>query len=1142
MRIRFHLLFLCLAVMAWCLCAAAPRAFAQEYQPGDACTNTGFFARTTELTATDGGNFMICNGAAWTGFLHYSSAGLVGINTLTPQTLLDVNGTVRIGNGGEACDSTIAGAMKYSGGYVYLCNGSIWTPVNTGAGGLWTAGAGDDIYYNSGSPQVGIGKTNPSYTLDVAGTTQTQQLKLTTQTGLAAPVNNFPSALGDLSDVTITTPANTQVLTYNGAAWVNSSAGSSAAGNTGEIQFNSGGTLGASSNFKYVSDGDLLLTGTYTGTASVPVTGAGTRMFFDTQKAAFRAGGVTSNYWDNASIGNYSVGIGYNAKASNTGSVSLGYSTQATGQYSVALGWGALATNTYSVALGKSAISTNNGSVALGNSSATGSDSVSMGFGSTASGISAVALGTSVSVAGSYSTAMGWGSTTSAGGVGGIAMGISSRANGTGALAVGREVIAAGTYSMALGLGDSGTDGAFSGVDMTIPQVTGNSSFGIFMGDHKNVVFASSNTMGLFGGRMVIDPAVPATDMVADTALDVNGAVKVGYDYTACSGTIEGAIRFDSTGNALNYCDGASWQTIANGGTTGIWSIGAGDDIYYNSGSPQVGIGKTNPAYALDVAGSTQTQQLILTNNTGLAAPIDNFPSSLGALSDVTLTSPSSSQVLSYNGSAWVNSSASSGLWTDNTQYISYQSAYILKDGETMTSAGFDGGIGTAMIWNKDKGAFRAGHTDGTQWDEANTGYQSIAVGYRAEAKGDSSVAMGSEVSADGLGAVALGANSSTNSSWSAAIGYSASAGNQHAFAFGDMAAANGYYSMALGQKVTASSTDTMAIGVGTRAGTAPSVSGQNSFGIFMGDQSGVDLSSSNVMAIMGGKLGIGTVSPSTELYVSGTTTTDSLALSGVTGEPQPSYDNLLENLGDVNAPTPADGECLSWVAAASKWEPGSCGGGGLGSVTGEPAPSYDNLLVNLVDVNISSPGDGECVKWDNASSKWITGNCAAINSVTGEPAPSYDNTLDALSDVTITSPSTGNCLTYNGSIWVEGSCSGAAAGSTGQIQYNSGNTFAASSTFVYTSAGRLGIGTATPKTELYVVGDIEYTGELTDVSDRRLKKDIENLTADQLQKIIALQGVSFRMKDDAPDKAKGAWLYRAGCREALSRTDQDRQ
>jgi hypothetical protein len=62
---------------------------------------------------------------------------------------------------------------------------------------------------------------------------------------------------------------------------------------------------------------------------------------------------------------------------------------------------------------------------------------------------------------------------------------------------------------------------------------------------------------------------------------------------------------------------------------------------------------------------------------------------------------------------------------------------------------------------------------------------------------------------------------------------------------------------------------------------------------------------------------------------------------------------------------------------------------------------------------------------------------------------------------------------------------------------------------------GYVGIGTATPSAALQVVGDIKYSGIISDVSDRRLKKDIQPLAPGQLAKIMQLQPVSFVMKDD---------------------------
>lgn len=73
---------------------------------------------------------------------------------------------------------------------------------------------------------------------------------------------------------------------------------------------------------------------------------------------------------------------------------------------------------------------------------------------------------------------------------------------------------------------------------------------------------------------------------------------------------------------------------------------------------------------------------------------------------------------------------------------------------------------------------------------------------------------------------------------------------------------------------------------------------------------------------------------------------------------------------------------------------------------------------------------------------------------------------------------------------------------SAGDIYYNSGTP-------------EVGIGTATPNVTLDVVGDIEFTGTITDVSDRRLKTDIQNLSEGQLKNLLALNGVSFKMNND---------------------------
>ncbi len=115
---------------------------------------------------------------------------------------------------------------------------------------------------------------------------------------------------------------------------------------------------------------------------------------------------------------------------------------------------------------------------------------------------------------------------------------------------------------------------------------------------------------------------------------------------------------------------------------------------------------------------------------------------------------------------------------------------------------------------------------------------------------------------------------------------YGVISGDNRSVRFGFGSTANGLYSMALGgyqprafgqrsvaigSYVDVSGVGSMGIGlISGTPGTEPDVSGDRSLGIFMGDQSGVDVTASNVMAILGGNVGIGDANPSVALSVVG--------------------------------------------------------------------------------------------------------------------------------------------------------------------------------------------------------------------------------------------------------------------------------
>ena len=75
--------------------------------------------------------------------------------------------------------------------------------------------------------------------------------------------------------------------------------------------------------------------------------------------------------------------------------------------------------------------------------------------------------------------------------------------------------------------------------------------------------------------------------------------------------------------------------------------------------------------------------------------------------------------------------------------------------GDALTTSG----AGTRMFWYPKKAAFRAGYVNGTQWNDANIGDYSVAMGSSAKASGEASVAMGWGAQATASYATACGGN-----------------------------------------------------------------------------------------------------------------------------------------------------------------------------------------------------------------------------------------------------------------------------------------------------------------------------------------------------------------------------------------------
>jgi len=145
------------------------------------------------------------------------------------------------------------------------------------------------------------------------------------------------------------------------------------------------------------------------------------------------------------------------------------------------------------------------------------------------------------------------------------------------------------------------------------------------------------------------------------------------------------------------------------------------------------------------------------------------------------------------------------------------------------------------FFFDKSKGAFRAGRSSSTDWDDANIGFLSNALGYNTKASGIYSFAVGNQADATGAYSLSIGSGST----------------------------ASGANSVALGASNTARSANSIALGAGIIVGTTDS-DAQYSIGFSLDYNTTPTLTQASTMAIMGGKVGINDLAPAEVLDVDG--------------------------------------------------------------------------------------------------------------------------------------------------------------------------------------------------------------------------------------------------------------------------------
>jgi len=348
-----------------------------------------------------------------------------------------------------------------------------------------------------------------------------------------------------------------------------------------------------------------------------------------------------------------------------------------------------------------------------------------------------------------------------------------------------------------------------------------------------------------------------------------------------CSDANEGLLYYDESSKFVKFCGDDGTAVISQSLTS--W-VQEGSFIYPADASPNVyiGIGDITPDALLEISASSGAHDFLLLSSNDMQ---DGDVLTIKNDSDIGIGSKDLHFRLTLD-------KLNSGLGTADGGILSFGN---LGSGVDLSFKG----EGTRLIWYPKKSALRIGSVDNDQWDDANIGDYSLAMGYNVVASAEASIALGKSTAAGvassafgeltrasgpystamGLrtiaesgqtGGVSLGIDTVVTGDYGIAIGNGSDANSNSAVSIGEFNVANGIasvaignicqadgnFSVALGQETTASGLSSLAMGEGSLSsgnyavamGSSTIASGNYAFS--MGANS---IASGNYSSVMGG-------------------------------------------------------------------------------------------------------------------------------------------------------------------------------------------------------------------------------------------------------------------------------------------------
>ncbi len=311
--------------------------------------------------------------------------------------------------------------------------------------------------------------------------------------------------------------------------------------------------------------------------------------------------------------------------------------------------------------------------------------------------------------------------------------------------------------------------------------------------------------------------------------------------------------RLQGSGNGTNFGlmdKNSEWVVLSQEASNISFRVSNSEKFRVNVAG-NMGIGTTGPTSRLDVNGDARIRTLtagvagdevVVANAAGLLrkVPRSSLGSNATAGNDIdimgtqvsvepifdfvhTFNSPAQSMEYSAGGNvfmkAWFDGHVGIGgiLNPAAGLHVEHDDG-VIAEGTFGSGQSLSAGGGTRMVWSSKHAAFRAGQVSGTQWDDANLGNYSVALGSNTIASAGFSFAGGATTTASGDHSFAYGVNSVASGARSLSIGNGSTASATNAIAIGPGATSSGNTSIALGGTAAASNNNTLAIGFETVA------------------------------------------------------------------------------------------------------------------------------------------------------------------------------------------------------------------------------------------------------------------------------------------------------------------------------------